>query len=337
MADLRTKYLGLELTSPLVASASALSKKLDNIKQMEDAGLGAVVLYSLFEEQIIHDSLALDHFLTRGTESFAEAITYFPELSAYNTGPENYLKLIRQAKEAVKMPVIGSLNGISTGGWIQYAKLIEEAGADALELNLYFVTTDPNLPSAELEAAKLQLIADVHKSIKIPLAVKLSPFFTSLPHFAASAVSAGAKGLVLFNRFYQPNLDITNLTVVPELELSTSSDLLLPLRWIAILFDRVHADFALTSGVHTVEDMVKAIMAGASVAMTASELVKNGIARAKPLLVEFNQWMDDYDYRSVEQMRGVLSQKSVAEPAAFERANYMKALTLFDNSILYSK
>lgn len=337
MADLRTKYLGLELTSPLVASASALSKKLDNIKQMEDAGLGAVVLYSLFEEQIIHDSLALDHFLTRGTESFAEAITYFPELSAYNTGPENYLKLIRQAKEAVKMPVIGSLNGISTGGWIQYAKLIEEAGADALELNLYFVPTDPNLPSAELEAAKLQLIADVHKSIKIPLAVKLSPFFTSLPHFAASTVSAGARGLVLFNRFYQPNLDITNLTVVPELELSTSSDLLLPLRWIAILFDRVHADFALTSGVHTVEDMVKAIMAGASVAMTASELVKHGIARAKPLLAEFNQWMDDYDYRSVEQMRGVLSQKSVAEPAAFERANYMKALTLFDNSILYSK
>jgi dihydroorotate dehydrogenase (fumarate) len=337
MADLRTKYLGLELNSPLVASASALSKKLEHIKQMEDVGLGAVVLYSLFEEQIIHDSLALDHFLTRGTETFAEAITYFPELESYNTGPENYLKLINHAKESVKIPIIGSLNGISTGGWIKYAKMIEEAGADALELNLYFVTTDPKLPAAELEAAKLQLIADVHKSIKIPLAVKLSPFFTSLPQFAASAVSAGAKGLVLFNRFYQPNLDIIKLEVVPELELSDSSDLLLPMRWIAILFDRVQADYALTSGVHTAEDMVKAIMVGSSVAMTASELVMNGIARAKPMLEEFNQWMDDYDYKSVEQMRGVLSQKSVAEPAAFERANYMKALTLYDNRIMYTR
>lgn len=337
MADLRTKYLGLELNSPLVASASALSKKLEHIKQMEDVGLGAVVLYSLFEEQIIHDSLALDHFLTRGTETFAEAITYFPELESYNTGPENYLKLINHAKESVKIPIIGSLNGISTGGWIKYAKMIEEAGADALELNLYFVTTDPKLPAAELEAAKLQLIADVHKSIKIPLAVKLSPFFTSLPQFAASAVSAGAKGLVLFNRFYQPNLDIVKLEVVPELELSDSSDLLLPMRWIAILFDRVQADYALTSGVHTAEDMVKAIMVGSSVAMTASELVMNGIARAKPMLEEFNQWMDDYDYKSVEQMRGVLSQKSVAEPAAFERANYMKALTLYDNRIMYTR
>ncbi len=337
MADIRTKYLGLELNSPLVASASALSKKLETIKQMEDAGLGAVVLYSLFEEQIIHESLALDYFLTRGTETFAEAITYFPELGAYNTGPENYLKLISLAKESVKIPIIGSLNGISTGGWIKYAKMIEEAGADALELNLYFITTDPKLPAADIEAAHLQLIADIHKSIKIPLAVKLSPFYTSLPHFAARAVSAGAKGLVLFNRFYQPNLDIIKLEVVPELELSDSSDLLLPMRWIAILFDRVQADFALTSGVHTAEDMVKAIMAGSSVAMTASELVKNGIVRAKPLLEEFNQWMDDYDYKSVDQMRGVLSQKSVAEPAAFERANYMKALTLYDNRIMYTK
>jgi len=337
MADLKTTYLGLELNSPLVASASALSKKLEHIKQMEAVGLGAVVLYSLFEEQITHDALALDYFLTRGTESFAEAITYFPELETYNTGPENYLKLISRAKEAVNIPIIGSLNGVSTGGWIKYAKMIEEAGADALELNLYFVPTDPNLTSADLEAAKLQLIADVHKSIKIPLAVKLSPFFTSLPQFAANAVSAGAKGLVLFNRFYQPDLDILKLEVAPKLELSSSSDLLLPMRWIAILFDRVHADYALTSGVHTAEDMVKAIMAGSTVAMTASELVKNGIARAKPMLEEFNQWMDDYEYRSVEQMRGVLSQKKVAEPAAFERANYMKALTLYDNSIMYTR
>ena len=337
MADLRTEYLGLELKSPLVASASALSKKLEYIKQMEDAGLGAVVLYSLFEEEIIHESLALDYFLTRGTESFAEAITYFPELEAYNTGPENYLKLISRAKEAVKIPIIGSLNGISTGGWIKYARMIEEAGADALELNLYFVTTNPDLPAQDLETAHIQLISDVRKSIKIPLAVKLSPFYTSLPHFAARAVSAGAKGLALFNRFYQPNLNITELEVAPALELSDSSDLLLPMRWIAILFDRIQADYALTSGVHTAEDMVKAIMAGSSVAMTASELVKNGIARAKPMLEEFAQWMDDYDYKSVHQMRGVLSQKSVAEPAAFERANYMKALTLYDNRIMYTQ
>jgi dihydroorotate dehydrogenase (fumarate) len=337
MADLRTNYLGLEIKSPLIASASALSKKLETIKQMEDTGLGAVVLYSLFEEEIIHESLALDHFLTRGTETFAEAITYFPELSAYNTGPENYLKLISRAKESVKIPIIGSLNGISTGGWIKYARMIEEAGADALELNMYFITTDPNLPAADLEAAQIQLISDIHKSIKIPLSVKLSPFYSSLPHFAARAVSAGAKGLVLFNRFYQPTLNIKDLEVVPALELSDSSDLLLPMRWIAILFDRVHADFALTSGVHTAEDMVKAIMAGSSVAMTASELVKNGIAQAKPMLEQFAQWMDDYGYKSVHQMLGVMSQKSVAEPAAFERANYMKALKLFDNRIMYTK
>jgi dihydroorotate dehydrogenase (fumarate) len=334
MADLKTTYLGLELKSPLVASASALSKKLDNIKLMEDAGLGAVVLYSLFEEEIIHDSLALDYFLTRGTESFAEAITYFPELPAYNTGPENYLKLIRRAKESVKIPVIGSLNGVSSGGWIKYAKMIEEAGADALELNMYFLSTDPNLPSSDLEEAKLKFIEDVHKSIKIPLSVKLSPWYTSLPHFAEKVVDAGAKGLILFNRFFQPDLDIIKLEVVPIHDLSESHDMLLPLRWIAIMFDRIHADFALTSGVHSGEDVVKAVMAGSNVAMTASELLKNGIARAKPMLEEFAKWMDEHEYKSVHQMRGVLSQKSVAEPAAFERANYMKSLLLYDTRIM---
>lgn len=337
MANLKTNYLGLELKTPLVASASALSKKLENIKLMEEVGLGAVVLYSLFEEEIMHDSLALDHFLNLGTESWPEAITHFPELSSYNTGPENYLKLIASAKEAVNIPIIGSLNGLSTGGWIKYAKMIEEAGADALELNLYFVPTDPNLTSTEIEDAHIALIADIRKSIHIPLAVKLSPFYTSLPNFTARAVAAGAKGLVLFNRFYQPDLDLTELEVVPTLELSDSSDLLLPTRWIAILFDQIRADFALTSGVHTVEDMVKAIMAGASVAMTASELIENGIVRAKVLLAEFAQWMDDYDYQSLQQMRGALSQRSVAAPTAFERANYMKALVLFDNRIMYTK
>jgi len=336
MAELKTKYLGLEVKTPLVASASALSKKLDNVKEMEDAGLGAVVLYSLFEEEIIHESLALDHFLTRGSESFAEAITYFPDLGNYNTGPDKYLKMISNAKEAVDIPVIGSLNGISTGGWIKHAKLIEEAGADALELNMYFLPSDPKLTADELEKAQIELVKDIKKSIKVPLAVKLSPFYTSIPHFAGAVAAAGAKALVLFNRFYQPDLNITDLEVVPKLELSTSADLLLPMRWIAILYDRIHTDFALTSGVHTAEDIVKAIMAGASVAMTASALVKHGIRRASSLIEELAQWMNEYDYKSVDQMRGSLSQKKVAEPAAFERANYMKALTLFDNRIMYT-
>jgi dihydroorotate dehydrogenase (fumarate) len=336
MADLRTKYLGLDIKSPLVASASALSKKLDNIKAMEDAGLGAVVLYSLFEEEIINEQLALDHFLTRGSESFAEAVTYYPDLGNYNTGPDKYLQLIRTAKEAVDIPIIGSLNGVSTGGWIKYAKLIEEAGADALELNMYFVPADPQLSSEVLEKAHLELVNDIRKSIKIPLSVKLSPFYSSIPHFAASLTKSGAKGLVLFNRFYQPDLDIEALEVIPKLELSHSSDMLLPLRWIAILYDRVAADFALTSGVHSAEDIVKALMAGATVAMTASALVRNGIVFAGALIEELAQWMNDYEYKSVDQMRGTLSQKNVAEPAAFERANYMKALTLYDNRIMYT-
>jgi dihydroorotate dehydrogenase (fumarate) len=336
MAELKTKYLGLDIKSPLVASASALSKKLDNIKAMEDAGLGAVVLYSLFEEEIINEELALDHFLTRGSESFAEAITYYPDLQNYNTGPDKYLQLIRTAKEAVDIPVIGSLNGVSTGGWIKYAKLIEEAGADALELNMYFVPADPAVSSEILEKAHIELVSDIRKSIKIPLSVKLSPFYSSIPHFTAAIAKAGAKGLVLFNRFYQPDLDIEALEVVPKLELSDSSDMLLPLRWIAILYDRVAADFALTSGVHTAEDIVKALMAGSTVAMTASALVKHGVGYAAGLIEELAQWMNDYEYKSVDQMRGTLSQKNVAEPAAFERANYMKALTLFDNRIMYT-
>lgn len=336
MADLKTKYLGLDVESPLIASASALSKKLDNIKAMEDAGLGAVVLYSLFEEEIINEELALDHFLNRGSESFAEAITYYPDLQNYNTGPDNYLKLIRNAKEAVDFPVIASLNGVSTGGWIKYAQLMEEAGADALELNMYFVAADPDISSETLETAHLELVSDVRKSIRIPLSVKLSPFYSSLPHFAAALTRAGAKGVVLFNRFYQPDLDIEDLKVVPKLELSSSSDLLLPLRWIAILYDCVQTDFALTSGVHTAEDIVKALMAGATVAQTASALIRHGIGFAAGLIEELAQWMNDYDYKSVDQMRGALSQKNVAEPAAFERANYMKALTLYDNRIMYT-
>ncbi len=331
MSDLKCKYLGLGLKNPLVASASTLSKKLDNIKKMEDAGISAVVIYSLFEEEIVNESLELNYFLDRGTESYPEALTYFPDLENYNLGKEKYLERIQKAKESISIPIIGSLNGVSSSGWTTYARQIEEAGADALELNIYFVATDPEIDAHQLEDNYLQVIKNVRKEIRIPLAVKLSPFFSSLPNFAEKAVQAGADGLVLFNRFYQPDLDVENLEVKPWLEFSASADMLLPMRWIAILYGKVKADFALTSGVHSGLDMVKAIMAGASVVMSASDMVGNGIDRAAVLLNEFDEWIKSHDYESVQQMRGVLSQKSVKHPAAFERANYMKALSSFDN------
>ncbi|WP_299024086.1 dihydroorotate dehydrogenase-like protein [uncultured Thermanaerothrix sp.] len=335
MVDLTTRYLGLQLKNPLVVSASPLSKKLDGIRRLEDAGVSAVVMYSLFEEQIVHESLALDHYLTRGSDSFSEALTYFPDLGRYNVGPEGYLELIRKAKESVSIPIIGSLNGVSSGGWIEYARLIQEAGADALELNLYYLPTDPALTSAELEANYVALVADIRKQIRIPLAVKLSPFFTALPHFAQQMVRAGANGLVLFNRFYQPDFDIETLEVVPSLVLSTSDELRLPLRWIAILYGRVPVDMALSSGVHTGQDVIKALMAGAKVAMTTSALLKHGLKRAGEILQEMQEWMETFEYQSVQQMIGSMSQQAVAEPAAFERANYMKALLTYDNRLIY--
>ena len=331
MTDLSTTYLGLKLKNPLVASSSPFSKKIDTIRQMEDAGLSAVVMHSLFEEQITHESNELDHFLSAGTDSFAEALTYFPDLEKYNIGPEAYLELVRKARESVQIPVIASLNGISSGGWVETARRIEQAGASALELNLYFLPTDPNLSGAELEEEYLRLVRDICAKVKIPLAVKMSPFFTAIPQMAKRLVNAGAGGLVLFNRFYQPDLDLEKLEVVPQLKLSTSDDLLLPLRWIAILFGRVRADLALTGGVHTGQDLIKAVMAGASVAMTASALVQNGLAYAGRILKEAEGWMVEHEYKSVRQMLGSMSQKSVAEPAAFERANYMKALQSYDN------
>jgi len=331
MPDLKTKYMNLDLKNPLVASASTLSKKLDGMKEMEDAGISAIVLYSLFEEEIIHESLELNHFLLRGSESYAEAITYFPDLGQYNSGADKYLELIRKAKAALSIPVIGSLNGLSSGGWLDYAHRIEQAGADALVLNMYFVPTDDGVSAQILEESQIQLVKDVRSGIKIPLAVKLSPFYSSLAHFAGQITQAGAAGLVMFNRFYQPDLDIEELEVKPHLALSTSADLLLPLRWIAILYSRIAVDLALTSGVHHGTDMAKGLMAGASVVMTASELIEKGIPRASGMLDELSRWMDAHEYESVAQMKGSMSQRAVAEPAAFERANYMKALTLFDN------
>ncbi len=274
MINLTTRYLGLELNNPLVASSSPLSKKVDTVKKMEDAGIGAVVIYSLFEEQITHESKALNHFLERGTNSTPEAMTYFPDLDHYNIGPEEYLELIHKIKKSVSIPIIGSLNGISNGGWVDYAKRIEQAGADALELNMYYIPTDFDLTGQELEMNYIDLVNTIKTQIHLPLAVKLSPFFSALPNLSSQLVKAGASGLVLFNRFYQPDFDIETLDVIPNLQLSTSSDLRLPLRWTAMLYGKVKADIAITSGVHTVEDVVKGIMAGANVTMLASELLK---------------------------------------------------------------
>ncbi len=335
MVDLSTTYLGLQLKNPVVASASPISKKLDGIRSLEDAGASAVVMYSLFEEQIVQESLALDYFLSRGTDTYAEALTYFPDLQHYNVGPEGYLNLIHKAKQAVNIPIIGSLNGVSTGGWIDYAKKIEQAGADALELNVYYIPTDFNLTGQELEQTYIDLVKDVRANIHIPLAIKLSPFFTSLPNMCTRLAQAGANGLVLFNRFMQPDLDIETLEVTPNLVLSSSNELRLPLRWIAILYGRVEADLALTSGVHTAQDVLKSMMAGASVSMMASALLEKGVKHIGEVLSGVQTWMEAFEYESIQQMKGSMSQRSVAEPSAFERANYMKALTSFDNRIRY--
>jgi dihydroorotate dehydrogenase (fumarate) len=333
MIDLKTNYLGLNLKNPLVASASSLSKRTSRVKQMEDAGISAVVMYSLFEEQLVHDSLAFDYFIERGTEQFAEALDYFPELDRYNVSPDGYLEQIRKNKEAVSIPVIGSLNGVSNSGWVEYAADIEQAGADALELNTYYIPTNPKMTAADLEQNYVDLVKAVKAKIKIPVAVKLSPFFTALPNLVANLVEAGADGIVLFNRFIQPDLDIEKLEVDPTLHLSTSAELLLPLRWMALLYGQTKADLALTTGVHSGLDMVKAIIAGATVVEVASEFVANGVGRAAEMLAECQNWMTAYQYESTEKLRGVLSAKKLKNPGAFERANYMKALQSFDNKL----
>ena len=333
MTDLTTVYLGLNLKNPLVASASPISKNIDKTRKLEEAGVSAIVMYSLFEEQIIHESLELDHYLTRGTDSFAEAMSYLPDGGMYSVGPEKYLNQVAGLKKVLNIPVIGSLNGVSKGGWTRYAKQIQEAGADALELNLYFIPTDPDLTTQELENAQVELVAQVKSAISIPLAVKLSPFVTALPNFARRIVEAGANGLVLFNRFYQPDFDLNELEIVHSLDLSTSADLRLPLRWISILHGKVNADFALTSGVHTADDVLKAMMAGAKVAMMASNLLQHGEQVIPSMLNELETWMKEREYVSIKQMQGSMSQKSVKEPAAFERANYMKVLNSYRESV----
>jgi len=329
MADLTTTYLGMQLKNPLVASSSPLTQKIDTSKQLETAGVSAIVMHSLFEEQIIRESLALHEDLMRGTDSFAEALNYLPTFGATTIGPDTYVDILHDIKEAVNIPVIGSLNGVSDGGWIEYAQKIEDAGADGLELNLYYLATDIDLTSSDLEQQYISLVQSVRKQVKIPIAVKLSPFFTALPNFAKQLAEAGADGLVLFNRFYQPDFDLEELEVVPNLVLSNSNEMRLPLRWIAILYGRVDTDFALTGGVHNVEDVLKSIMAGASVTTIASEFLQNGISSAEKILSDLDNWLVEHEYTSIEQMKGSMSQQAVAVPSTFERANYMKVLSSY--------
>ena len=324
--DLRTSYLGLELRSPLVASPSPLTGELDGLLRLEAAGIGAVVLPSLFEEQLTHDQLELDRLLETTSDHTGEAQSYFPDLEDYNTGPWSYLDHIEQAKQALSVPVIASLNGITPGGWVRHAKRIRDAGADALELNLYTVATDPRVGAAELEARHLDLVADVRSAVSIPLAVKLSPFYTALANLAVRVDEAGADGLVLFNRFYQADLDLDSRDVVPRLVLSTSEELRLPLRWIAILFGRVQASLAATTGVHTGLDAAKVLVAGADVAMMTSALLRHGPDHVQTVEEELRAVMAERDYDSVAQLRGSMSRAAMADPADFERANYMRTL-----------
>jgi len=327
--DLTTRYLGLTLRTPLVPAASPLSDDLDNIKRMEDAGAAAIVLPSLFEEQLRADRAELTERLEQGTESFAEALTYFPEPEEFKVGPETYLDQIHKAKDSVKIPIIASLNGSTLGGWTDYAAQIQQAGADALELNIYAIPTDPDLSASDVEDTYVDIVKGVKSQVKIPVAVKLSPFFTNFANVAKRLDDAGADGLVLFNRFYQPDIDLEELEVTPNILLSTPMAMRLPLRWIAILHGRVQADLAASSGVHRATDAVKMIMAGAAVTTMASALLRHGIKHLSTVESELTQWMEEHEYDSVEQMRGSMSQRSCPDPSSFERAQYMKAISTF--------
>lgn len=324
--DLSTTYLGLPLRTPLVPSASPLSQEIDNIKRMEDAGASAVVLYSLFEEQLKLESYEMHHHLTQGTESFPEALTYFPEPAEFHLGPEGYLNHIRKAKEAVGIPIIASLNGATVSGWTDYARQIQQAGADAVELNVYYIPTDMNLPAAEVEQSYLDILNAVKSVVTVPVAFKLGPYFSNMAHMARRLDDAGANGLVLFNRFYQPDIDLEALEVRPNILLSTPQALRLPMRWIAILYGRIKASLAGTSGVHGPQDVLKLLMVGASVTMLASVLFRSGIGKIRMIEQELCQWMEEHEYESVQQMKGSMSQKHCVDPSAYERAQYMRAV-----------
>lgn len=324
--DLSTSYLGMMLKNPLVVSASPLSEEISDIKRLEDAGAAAVVLSSLFEEQLSHERMALYHHLSHGTDSFAEALTFFPEPPQFHLGPEQYLEHIRRAKEAVNIPIIASLNGSTSGGWTEFAKMMQEAGADAIELNVYYLPTDLDTGGVAVEQECLDILQAVKWSVTIPVAVKLSPYYSSFANMARRLDDAGADGLVLFNRFYQPDIDLKTLEVIPNVLLSQPQAMRLPLRWIAILYGRVHASLAATSGIHTADDVLKMLMAGASVTMMCSVLLKRGIPYLTTVHDELHLWMEEHEYESVRQMQGSMSHLHTENPAAYERVQYMRAL-----------
>ena len=324
--DLTTKYLGLNLRTPLVASASPLSHELDGIRRLEDAGASAVVLYSLFEEQLRQENANLEYHLEAGTESFAESLTYFPDPGEFHSGPEEYLNHILKAKDAVDIPIIASLNGATLGGWASFARRIESAGADAIECNLYSIPTDIALSSETVEYNYLDTLREVKLSVHIPVAVKLSPFFSNMANMAKRLDTTGADALVLFNRFYQPDIDLENLIIKPNVLLSTPQDLRLPLTWIGILYGRIKANLAATSGIHYGEDVVKMLMVGADVTMMCSVLLREGPEHIRLVERQLQQWMADHEYESVRQMRGSMSQLRCPDPSAFERAQYMRAV-----------
>jgi dihydroorotate dehydrogenase (fumarate) len=326
MTDLSTTYLGLQLRTPLVASASPLSQEIDGIRRLEDAGASAVVLYSVFEEQLRQESLELEHHLERGTNSFAEAASFFPQPDEFCLGPEGYLNHIRKAKEAATIPIIASLNGATLGGWAKYAKEIEQAGADAIECNIYFIPTNPEIAGYDIEKTYIDILREVKISVHIPVAVKVSPFFSNMANMAKRLDEAGANGLVLFNRFYQPDINLDELEIQPNVLLSTPQALRLPLTWIGILYSRIHASLAATSGVHGAEDVVKLLMVGADVTMLCSTLLRNGIGHLENIEDGMREWMEEHEYESVQQMKGSMSQIRCPNPSAFERAQYMKAV-----------
>jgi dihydroorotate dehydrogenase (fumarate) len=337
MPDLTTRYLGMQLRTPLVAAASPLSQEIADIRRLEDAGASAVVLYSLFEEQLRQESLELDFYLSEGSESHPESIQFFPQPSEFHLGPDEYLEHIRKAKAAVKIPIIASLNGSSVGGWIQYATQIQEAGADALECNIYWIVTDPNMNSADVEQHYLDILQAVKSAVTIPVAVKVSPFFSNMANMAKRLDAAGANGLVLFNRFYQPDIDLETLELNPRVLLSTPQAMRLPLTWIGILYGRVQASLAATSGIHSAEDVIKLVMVGANVTMLCSTLLRNGINHLRSIEQGVRQWMEAHEYDSVQQMQGSMSQKNCPDPSAFERAQYMRAVKSIQHVMLSSR
>jgi dihydroorotate dehydrogenase (fumarate) len=327
--NLTTRYLGFKLRTPFVPSASPLSEKIDNIKRMEDAGAPAVVFHSLFEEQVRRDHHELQYYLNQGTDSYAESLTYFPDRAEFKVGPEAYLEHIAQAKAAVDIPIIGSLNGTTFGGWMTYARQIEQAGADALELNIYSIPSDPEVSGEDIETSYLTILASIKAQLKIPVAVKLSPFFTNFAQFARRADRNGADALVLFNRFYQPDIELETLEISPNVLLSTPMAMRLPMRWIAMLYGRIGANLAATSGIHRATDALKMLMAGADVTMLCSVLLRRGIEHIRVIEREMREWMEEHEYESVEQLKGSMSQKNCPDPSAFERAQYMRALATY--------